>query len=64
MGRTGSGKSHPISKRLQTNASLPRQASPGSMKIEPGLFVFASAFFYLHLKTALTYRLNQCPSIE
>jgi hypothetical protein len=33
MGRTGSGKSHPISKSLHTNAS------PGSMKIEPGLFV-------------------------
>jgi uncharacterized protein (TIGR00369 family) len=34
MGRTGSGKSHPISKSLPTNASL------GSMKIEPGLFCF------------------------
>jgi hypothetical protein len=50
MGRTGSGKSHPISKSLQTNAS------PGSMKIEPGLFVFASSCFVPHLKTAsLTY---------
>ena len=33
MGPTGSGKSHPISKSLPTNAS------PDSMEIEPGLFV-------------------------
>ena len=39
MGRTGSGKSHPISKSLQTNAS------PGSMTIEPGLFVCILPYF-------------------
>jgi hypothetical protein len=58
MGRTGSGKSHPISKSLQTNAS------PGSMKIESGLFVFASAFFFPHLRIAsLTYPFDPCPNI-
>jgi uncharacterized protein (TIGR00369 family) len=39
MGRTGSGKSHPISKSLQTNAS------PGSSLIEPGLFLCILPFF-------------------
>jgi hypothetical protein len=60
MGRTGSGKSHPISKSLQTNAG------PGSMKIEPGLFVFASPFFFLHLKKprCSLIRFDQCQSIE
>jgi len=57
MGRTGSGKSHPKSKSFQTNAS------PGSMKIEPGLFVFASTRFFPHLKTAsLTYSFDPCPN--
>ena len=49
MGRTGSGKSHPISKSLQTNAG------PGSMKIEPGLFVFASSLTSPHLKNRAAY---------
>ena len=49
MGRTGSGKSHPISKSLQTNAS------PGSIKIELGLFVFASLLISPHLRNRAAY---------